>query len=86
MLKDNRNVVFQTGTEFTGPLTFMQFWFDTILEWEKTAGRKVHIGMGATKDVLDAMLQNERYGSRIGTIAVRDQSWMPVARRMRRSM
>ena len=71
VLKDNRNVVLLTGMEFTGPLSFMQFWFDTILDWEKGAGRKMHIGVGATKDVLDAMLQDARYGPRIGTIDTR---------------
>jgi hypothetical protein len=71
VLKDNRNVVLMTGQEFTGPLTFMQFWFDTILEWEKGAGRRMHIGLGATKDVVDAMLQDARYGPRVGTIDMR---------------
>jgi hypothetical protein len=70
-LRDNRNVVFLTGFEFTGPLPFMQFWLDTILEWEQTAGRKVHIGLVATKDVTDAVLQDPHYGPRIGTIYMR---------------
>ena len=56
ILRDNRNVVFLTSLEYTGPLAFVQFWFETILEWERRSGRKVHIGLGATKDVLDAML------------------------------
>jgi hypothetical protein len=70
-LKNNRNVVFMTGAEYTGPLTFMQFWFETILEWEQESGRKVHIGLGATKDVADAMLRDPHYASRIGTINMR---------------
>ena len=32
--RDNRNVVLLTNHDFTGPLGFMQFWFDTILQWE----------------------------------------------------
>jgi hypothetical protein len=67
-LKDARNVVFLTGSEHTGPLTFMQFWFETVLEWEQDSGRKVHIGVGATKDVVDAMLRDSRYAPRISTI------------------
>jgi hypothetical protein len=70
-LKDSRNVVFLTGEEYTGPLAFTQFWFETILEWERESGRTVHIGMGATKDVADAMLLDPRYGPRIGTIDAR---------------
>jgi hypothetical protein len=70
-LRENRHVVFLTGLEYTGPLTFMQFWFDTILEWERQSGRQVHIGLGATKDVLDAMLQDPRYGPRSASIDLR---------------
>ena len=44
-LRNHRNVVFLTGLEYTGPLAFMQFWFDTILEWEQRSGRRVHIGL-----------------------------------------
>jgi hypothetical protein len=69
--RNNRNVVFLTGTEYTGPLAFAQIWFDTILEWERQSGRKVHIGLGAPKDVLDNMLQDPRYGPRVGTIDLR---------------
>jgi hypothetical protein len=70
-LRDNRNVVLLTGLEFTGPLAFMQFWIETILAWEGRTGRKVHIGLGATKDVLDAILQDGRYAPRIDTIDLR---------------
>jgi len=70
-LRDNRNVVFLTSLEFTGPLAFMQFWLETILEWERRSGRKVHIGLGATKDVLDAVLKDSHYAPRIDTIDLR---------------
>ena len=32
---NNPNVLQFTSAEFTGPLHFMQFWLDTIAEWEK---------------------------------------------------
>lgn len=70
-LRDNRNVVLLTGFEYTGPLSFMQFWFDTILEWEQSAGRQMHIGLVGTKDVVDAMLEDPKYGPRVGTIYTR---------------
>ncbi len=60
-LRDNRNVVFLTSLEYTGPLAFLQFWLETILEWERQSGRKVHIGLGATRDVVDAVLQDDRH-------------------------
>lgn len=76
-LKDCRNVVFMTGAEYTGPLSFVQFWFDIIFDWERDSGRKVHIGLGATRDVADAILRDSRYGPRVGTIDMRYWFYMP---------
>jgi Family of unknown function (DUF6298) len=70
-LKANRRVVFLTGFEFTGPLAFMQFWFETIFEWERRVGRKVHLGLDGTRDVVEAILNDPRYGPRVGTIDLR---------------
>ncbi|MBC7931152.1 MAG: pectate lyase, partial [Rubrivivax sp.] len=35
VLKDNANVVYGIDREYTGPLAFVNFWLDTIAEWEK---------------------------------------------------
>jgi hypothetical protein len=45
-----------TSEEFTGSLGFIQFWLDTIAEWEKDTGKHPLIGLYATKDVTDAIL------------------------------
>lgn len=58
VLGANRNVVHLTSQEFTGPLPFVQFWLDTIVEWEQETGKDVCIGLGAPKDVQDAILQD----------------------------
>ena len=49
-------MIFQTGEEFTGPLAFVQFWLDTIAEWQKETGQRVLVGLSCTKDVQDAIL------------------------------
>jgi hypothetical protein len=56
VLGDCPNVLFQTGEEFTGPLHFVQFWLDTIAEWQKETGKKVLVGLSCTRDVQDAVL------------------------------
>ncbi len=56
VLGDNRNVVFLPSEEFTGPLPFVQFYIDTVLEWEAERGKQVTIGLCAPKDVQDAIL------------------------------
>jgi len=65
------NVVHLTSEEYTGPLSFAQFWMDTILEWEKEKGKRVKIGIGATKDVLDAILADPVRGPKVSVIDLR---------------
>ncbi len=70
-LGDNTNVVFLCSEEYTGPLSFMQFWLDTVFEWEKETGRDVHVGLQGTKDVVDAVLGDAPRAARISTIDLR---------------
>ena len=44
------------GMEFTGPLHFVQFWLDTVADWQRETGRTVLVGLSCTKDVQDAVL------------------------------
>ena len=50
------NVVFGIDREYTGPLSFVQFWLDPIAEWQQEAGVKVRIALEIPKDQLDAIL------------------------------
>ncbi len=71
VLGGNTNVVFMTGAEYTGSLSFMQFWLDTIAEWERDHGRRVLVGLSCTKDVQDAVLADPVRGPRIAVIDLR---------------
>lgn len=71
VLGGNTNVVFLCSEEYTGSLSFMQFWLDTIRQWERETGRRPHIGLSATKDVLDAILGDPDRAAAIGTIDLR---------------
>ncbi len=71
VLGGNTNVVFLCSEEYTGPLSFMRFWIDTIIEWERETDRDVQIGLSATKDVLDAVLGDPERAPQIGTIDLR---------------
>jgi len=71
VLGRNANVVFQTGEEFTGPLAFVQFWLDTIGEWQKENKRNVVIGLSCTKDVQDAILADPARGRLVSVIDMR---------------
>jgi hypothetical protein len=54
------NVIFQLGEEFTGPRHFVEFWLDTVAEWQKERGKKVLISLSCTRDVQDAILADEK--------------------------
>jgi hypothetical protein len=55
---DNSNVIHFISAEYTGPLSFMQFWLDVISEWESETGKNALIALSATKDVQDAILRD----------------------------
>ncbi|WP_198175148.1 DUF6298 domain-containing protein [Spirosoma telluris] len=67
----NSGVIQLIGAEFTGPLHFVQFWIDTISEWEKETGKKVIVGLSTTKDVQDAILADAKRASVINLIDIR---------------
>lgn len=52
----NSGVIQLTGAEYTGPLHFVEFWIDVIMEWEKETGEEVFTGLSVTKDVQDSIL------------------------------
>ncbi|MBD2757799.1 pectate lyase [Spirosoma sp. BT704] len=67
----NSGVIQLIGAEFTGPLTFVQFWIDTISEWEKETGKKAIVGLSTTKDVQDAILADAKRASVVNLIDIR---------------
>ncbi|MCL2730876.1 MAG: DUF6298 domain-containing protein [Actinomycetia bacterium] len=75
VLGDNRNVVHLLAEEYTGPLSFVQFWLDEIRRWEEENGRCLHVGLGATKDVTDAVLDDPARAGSISTIDLRYWSY-----------
>jgi len=68
--KDNTNVIHHLGTEFTGPLHFVQFWLDVIGQWEKENHRKILVMLPGTKDVQDAILADTKRSAVVSGIDV----------------
>jgi hypothetical protein len=62
-------VIHLIGAEFTGPLAFVQFWLDTIKEWETETGQHPLIALSTTKDVQDAILADP---ARAGVVDIID--------------
>jgi hypothetical protein len=68
---DRENVIQLTSAEYTGPLEFVQFWLDTIIEWKAEHKRDVIIALSATKDVQDAILADPERSKHIDVIDIR---------------
>ncbi len=71
VLGRHTNVVFLCSEEYTGPLSFMQFWLDTIDQWERETGCDVHVGVSATKEVVDAIMADPKRSCLVSTIDLR---------------
>ena len=69
--KDNANVLQLTSAEYTGPLTFMQFWLDVVANYEKTHQNESKIVLSATKDVQDAILNETNRAATVDVIDIR---------------
>ena len=68
---DNSNVIQLTSAEFTGPLHFVQFWLDVIVEWEAETGKKAKVALSTTKDVQDAILADPKRAAVVDVIDIR---------------
>jgi hypothetical protein len=69
--KDNANVLQFTSAEYTGPLTFMQFWLDVTANYKKTHQNESKIALSATKDVQDAILNDDARAAVVDVIDIR---------------
>jgi hypothetical protein len=65
------NVIQFTSAEFTGPLSFEQFWLDTIGDWESKTKNHPLIALAATKDVQDAVLADAKRAAIVDVICFR---------------
>lgn len=68
---ERRNVIQLTSGEYTGPLSFVQFWIDTIAEWEEENGKEVVVALSCTKDVQDAILADSGRSQHVDVIDIR---------------
>ena len=57
-LKGRPNVVIGLDPEYTGPLSFVQFWLDEVAAWEAETGTDVRVALEVPKDQMDAVLDD----------------------------
>jgi hypothetical protein len=71
VLGEHPNVIFSTGEEFNGPLHFMKFWLQTVIDWKKKTGKEVTLSLCCTKDVQDEILADEDLAKHISVIDIK---------------
>jgi hypothetical protein len=72
ILKGKTNVVYGLDREFSGPLSFVQFWLDTIAEWEKENGQAVFVALEVPKAETDAILADPVRRPVVSALGLRD--------------
>src|SRR5436189_234128 len=71
VLGETRNLFFCLGAQFAGPLSFQEFFQDTVAEWEKKTGRTVRIQLATSKDITDAILADPVRARQVAVIDMR---------------
>ena len=69
--KYNSNVIQLASAEYTGPLHFMEFWLDEVKKWKTETSGEGIIGLSATKDVQDAILNDSKRSKTVDLIHIR---------------
>jgi len=72
-----RNLIFSLGAQFAGPLSFQEFFQDTVAEWERRAGRTVRIQLATSKDITDAILAAPARARQVAVIDMRYWQYRP---------
>ena len=72
-----RNLFFCLGAQFAGPLSFQEFFQDTVAEWEKQTGRTVRLQLATSKDITDAILADPVRARQVAVIDMRYWQYKP---------
>ena len=67
-LGDQPNVIHTLAFQFAGPLTFQQFFLDTVAEWQCARGKKARIVLNTSKTNTDAILSDPKRAPLIDAI------------------
>lgn len=76
-LADQPNVIFGLAYQYAGPLSFEQFFLDTIAEWEQEHGRHVRVALTTSKKSSDAILADPIRSRQISVLDMRYWQMQP---------
>ncbi|MBO0361128.1 DUF4158 domain-containing protein [Hymenobacter sp. BT186] len=76
-LGGSQNILFNLGFQFSGPLSFQQFFLQTVGEWERKNNRTVRVVLNTTKDITDAILAHADLARQVDVIDTRYWQYRP---------
>jgi Family of unknown function (DUF6298) len=76
-LGDIPNVIFGIAYQYAGPLSFEQFFQDTVREWEQKHGKRVRIALTTSKQTTDAILADPVRSKQIAVVDMRYWEYRP---------
>ena len=72
-----KNIVFNLGYQFVGPLEFQKFFLRTVAAWEKRNHKKIRLEIGTSKDITDAILNDPEFSGMINVVDMRYWQYKP---------
>ncbi len=76
-LGDMPNVIFGVAYQYAGPLSFEQFFQDTVREWEQKHGKRIRIALTTSKRITDAILADPVRSKQIAVVDMRYWEYRP---------
>lgn len=77
VLKGRSNVVIGLDPEYTGPLSFVRFWLDTIADWEAETSQSVWVSLEAPKAEMDAILDDAKRSAVVDAVGFHHWTYRP---------
>jgi len=76
-LADQPNVIHTLAFQFAGPLSFQQFFLDTVAEWQTARKKRAHVALNTSKAVTDAILADPARAPLVDVIDQRYWQYLP---------
>ncbi len=76
-LGDLPNIIFGVAYQYAGPLSFQQFFQDTVREWEHRHGRTIRIALTTSKQTTDAILSDPIRSRQVAVVDMRYWEYRP---------
>ena len=73
----SKNVIFNLGYQFPGPVEFQKFFLRTVTAWENRNHKKVRLELGTSKDITDSILNNPEFSKMINVVDMRYWQYKP---------